>query len=246
MAMFVLVPGAQLGGWCWRKVTPLLRAAGHEVYTPTLTGVGERAHLLTREVGLDLHLRDLAGVLEYEELTDIILVGHSYGGMVITGVAERMPGRVRHLVYLDAAVTLDAARSIRERIIARAPERWAAVEAQIAAEGDGWLIPAMRPGDPTQGVTDAADLRWLYAHVTPHPFRTFTDRLPGDHAPAAHIPRSFIRCPEIPGAPSAFTADAERIRQMGGRVAELAGGHMVMVTKPQELADLLLEIAALS
>src|SRR5881409_3342030 len=102
MATFVLVHGGFHGGWCWKRVTPLLRAAGHEVYTPTLTGLGERAHLLTRDVGLATHVQDVINVLTYEELTDLLLVGHSYGGMVITGVAERLPARVRQLVYLDA------------------------------------------------------------------------------------------------------------------------------------------------
>src|SRR3954453_21148411 len=107
MATFVLVHGAWHGGWCWRRVAPLLRVAGHAVYTPTLTGLGERAHLLTREVGLETHIRDTVNVLECEELNDVILVGHSYGGIVITGTAERAPERVGHLVYLDAMVTLD-------------------------------------------------------------------------------------------------------------------------------------------
>src|SRR5689334_15631432 len=107
MANYLLVHGAWHGGWCWRRVVPLLRAAGHEVFTPTLTGLGERVHLLTRDVGLDTHAQDVIGVLEYEDLRDVVLVGHSYGGMVITAVAERAAERLAHLVYLDAFVPRD-------------------------------------------------------------------------------------------------------------------------------------------
>jgi pimeloyl-ACP methyl ester carboxylesterase len=102
MATFVLVHGSWLGGWCWQRVTPHLRAAGHEVFTPTLTGLGERAHLLTRDVGLDTHVHDIVNVLEFEELREVILVGHSYGGMVVAGVAECVPHRLARAVYLDA------------------------------------------------------------------------------------------------------------------------------------------------
>jgi pimeloyl-ACP methyl ester carboxylesterase len=99
---FVLVHGAWHGGWCWKKVAPLLRAAGHDVFTPTLTGLGERVHLLASEIDLATHVDDVLGVLEYEDLTNVVLVGHSYGGMVISGVAERAGSRLARLVYLDA------------------------------------------------------------------------------------------------------------------------------------------------
>ena len=104
MATFVLVHGGWAGGWQWREVASLLRAAGHDVFTPTLTGLGERVHLASPDVGLDTHIQDILMVLEYEELRDVILVGYSYSGMVITGVAERAPERLAHLVYLDAYV----------------------------------------------------------------------------------------------------------------------------------------------
>src|SRR5580700_2534506 len=100
-ATYVLVHGGGHGGWCWQRVVPLLRAAGHEVYTPTLTGLGERSHLLRPDIDLDTHIADVVGVLRYEDLTDVILVGHSYGGMVITGVADRALARIGQLVYLD-------------------------------------------------------------------------------------------------------------------------------------------------
>ena len=107
MATYVLVHGAWHGGWCWQRVTPLLRAAGHEVLTPTLTGLGERSHLANSAIDLNTHIQDVVNVLEYEDLRKVILVGHSYGGMVITGVSERVPERLTHLVYLDAFVPRD-------------------------------------------------------------------------------------------------------------------------------------------
>src|SRR5262245_30690572 len=107
MTSLVLVHGGWEAGWCWRKVVPLLRDAGHEVFAPTLTGLGERKHLASPEVGLDTHVQDIVGVLESEELDEVILVGHSYGGMVIAGVAERVPERLAQLVYLDAFVPED-------------------------------------------------------------------------------------------------------------------------------------------
>src|SRR5262245_14863398 len=107
MATFVLVHGAWHGGWCWQRVSPLLRARGHEVFAPTLTGLGERSHLLTREIGLETHVADVVNAIRWEDLTDVVLCGHSYGGMVISGAADRMADRVRSLVYLDAFVPAD-------------------------------------------------------------------------------------------------------------------------------------------
>ena len=101
-ATFVLVHGAWHGGWCWKKISALLDAEGHQVYTPTLTGLGERSHLLAKEIDLEMHIQDIVSMLEYEDLTEVILVGHSYGGMVITGVADKERKRLNHIVYLDA------------------------------------------------------------------------------------------------------------------------------------------------
>src|SRR5262245_38762532 len=112
MVAFVLVHGAWHGGWCWKKVAPLLRQAGHEVYTPTLTGLGERSHLVHPEVRLETHIRDVLQVLEFEDLRDVVLVGWSYGGMMVPGVADRAAERLRHLVYLDADVPGDGQCSL--------------------------------------------------------------------------------------------------------------------------------------
>ena len=136
MATFVLVHGAWAGGWYWKRVRPLLTAAGHDVFTPTLTGLGERAHLATPDIGLETHIRDVLGVLTYEDLSDVVLVGHSCGGIVITGVAERAPGRLAHLVYLDAYVPADG-QSFLDLLVS--PERAAMFREQARTEGDGSL-----------------------------------------------------------------------------------------------------------
>ena len=141
MTTFVLVHPAWFGGWCWRKVSPVLRARGHEVFAPTLTGLGERAHLASQKVGLEMHVEDVANVLEYEDLRQVILVGNSSGGMVITGVADRMPERIAHLVYLDAFVPEDG-QSMLDIIPA---ERRPLMEALVQKEGSGWLLPRFAP-----------------------------------------------------------------------------------------------------
>ena len=172
----------------------------------------------------------------------MVLVGHSYGGMIITGVAERLPGRIGHLVYLDAVAPIGQQRSVRELFQRYRPDTWRDLAVGIAAN-DGWRIP-VPTGDMILGVTDAADVCWLRDHLTDHPARTFTERLGGDHRPAQHLPRSFIRAPVVAGAPNGFSQDAERIALAGGRCYELPGGHDVMVTLPRELAERLLAIAA--
>src|SRR5205823_8870769 len=135
-ATFVLVHGGFHGGWCWRRVTPLLRAAGHEVYTPTLTGLGERAHLARPEVSLHTHVQDVLGVLAYEDVQGVVLVGWSYAGMVITAVAEQAADRLAHLVYLDASVPEDgqAALDLLD------PATRAAREERVRMEGEGWQM----------------------------------------------------------------------------------------------------------
>jgi pimeloyl-ACP methyl ester carboxylesterase len=133
MATFVLVHGSLHGGWCWKRVVPRLRSAGHDVFTPTLSGLGERVHLVHPGIDLDTHIQDVLGVLEYEDLHDVVLVGHSYGTMVITGAADRLPGRIAHLVYLDGVMACDGKAALDFF-----PEGVrAAWRALVDADGDG-------------------------------------------------------------------------------------------------------------
>lgn len=187
MATYVLVHGAWLAGWYWQRVAPLLRGAGHTVFTPTLTGLGERSHLLSRDITLDTYITDIVQVLFYEDLTDVILVGHSFGGTVITGVAERASERIAQLVYLDAEVPRNGESdagcltpNMEEFVWQRARER-----------GDGWLFTP----SPVAifGVNDPADQAWADARMTAQPAATLTQPVFYGAAVEA-LPRHFIAC----------------------------------------------------
>ncbi len=233
-ATFVLIHGAWHGGWCWKKLTPLLRAAGHDVYTPTLTGLGERAHLLSPQIGLGTHIEDIRALLEYEDLHNVILVGHSYGGMVIAGVAEVAAQRLSHLIFLDAFVPLDGQSVLDTRSDRGAPVRKIAQES-----GDGWKVPIV---NATFGVTDEADVAWMSARMTPQPLRTFEEPVRLTN-PAAHaLPRSYILCRQ--DEPTLFDSHAQRVKSEGWGYFELRTGHDVMITAPEELALILLKVAA--
>ncbi len=201
MAPFVLVHGGRHGGWCWRRVATRLRDAGHEVYAPTLTGSGERAHLLTPQVGLDTHVRDLVAIFEYEDITGAVLVAHSYGGMVACGAMEKVADRVRSLVLLDAHLP----RKGESVFDLNGPERAGAMIALADESGEGWYIP---PADARRyGVTDPADRAWVNARMTAQPLKTYQDPSgPTDRAwshPAcssnASLRRSSPRRWSVPG-----------------------------------------------
>lgn len=241
-ATFVLVHPAWHGAWCWKKVIPLLRARGHDVHAPTLTGLGERAHLAHPMVGLETHVQDVVNVLEYEDLRNVILVGHSNGGTLITAVADRVPDRLGHLVYLDAFVPEDGQATID--LITFPRQAW---EARVRTEGHGWLIPSLQPVPWDEfvrdvwRVTDEADRRWMVARLGPTPFKTFTDPVRRRNPAAEKLPRTYIRCRQHPSA--AFDRYAEMARRTAGwRYRELATAHEAFVTMPHELAGLLLEI----
>ena len=244
MATYVLVHGGWHGGWCWKKVVPLLRAQGHDVFTPTLTGLGERAHLAHPLVGLETHVRDVINLLVYEDLRDVILLGHSNGGTLITAVAERAPERLAHLVYLDAFVPADGQATID--LVAFPRAAW---EARVREEGYGWLIPSLRPGPWEEFVRDVwqvhdeADRRWLVERLGPTPYKVFTDPVRLGDPAAAALPRTYIRC--LANAPMpAFDRFAQVARETPGwRYREMAGAHEPFVTAPDELAALLLEVA---
>jgi pimeloyl-ACP methyl ester carboxylesterase len=244
MATFVLVHPAWHGGWCWKKVTPLLRAQGHEVLTPTLTGLGERSHLAHPLIGLETHIRDVVNVLTYEDLSEVILVGHSNGGTLITAVADRVPERLAHLVYLDAWVPEDGQATIDLTAINFPRE---ALEARVRTEGYGWLLPSLRPvpwDDFVRDVwlvTDEDDRRWMVERLGPTPFKTFTDPVQRTDPRAEALPRTYIRCLQNP-SPS-FDRFAEAARSTPGwRYHEMDTAHEPFVTHPRELANLLLEI----
>jgi pimeloyl-ACP methyl ester carboxylesterase len=234
MSTFVLVHGAWHGGWCWDRVAPRLRAAGHEVHTPTLTGLSERAHLLSPLVGLDTHVEDVVRLLDVLALRDVVLVGHSYAGQIVTAVADRRPDAIATRVYLDAFVGEDG-----ETAVSLQPETVAHHWSESAAEqGFGWLVPVRKL--EVLGVTEQADVDWLTPRLTPHPWKTYTDplRLTGD---VDRVPAAFIECVSWMRV---FQSQRERAAALGWPVHELPTGHEAMVTAPVELADVLLQLAA--
>jgi pimeloyl-ACP methyl ester carboxylesterase len=211
---YVLVHGAWHGGWCWAKVARLLRDAANEVYTPTLTGLGERAHLARPEVDLETHIQDVVALLESEELRQVTLVGHSYGGMVISGVAARTSGRIGHLVYLDAFVP-EAGKSMLDYVGPRA----AAMREAAATQGEGWRLPPFPP--ERFGVTSQRDTEWLNKHLVAQPFRT------------------FVYCSKP--ATGTFDQFAERLRDdRKWTFHDVKTGHDAMVTAPGEIAKILM------
>lgn len=236
MATFVIVHGAFSGAHAWRWIRPLLRGAGHDVFTPSLTGLGERAHLATPETDLDTHIEDVAAVLHYEDLRDVVLVGHSYGGMVITGVAARAADRIRQLVYLDAEVPLEGES---EFDLLPSDERTAYEEA-ARSRGDGWKIPPPFPQTFPPG-TDPTVV-WAVSRMVPQPLATFTRRAPIP-AQAISVPRSYILCTEgKEGQPTPSYVD--RIAaDPAWRLVRLRANHVAHVTAPSDLTAALVDLA---
>jgi len=242
MANFVLVHGAWHGGWCYRDTARALRAAGHNVFTPTHTGVGARFHQSSSEITLDTHVRDVCGVIEAEELDNVILCGHSYGGMVITGVADRLPGKISALVYLDAFVP-GHGDSLIDLINRALPPEVAAgfIGAFRGAALDGGLMQPI----PAEAFNVKPENRaWVERRCVPQALATF--ELPlllknPDGDPA--IRRVYLLADGWD--PSPFRYFAARCEALANwRVAKFACGHDVMVDMPGELAAELLQLAA--
>ena len=240
MADFVLVHGAWHGAWCWRDVIASLGAAGHRAHAVTLTGVGERAHLLRPGIGLQDHILDVIAAIEAEEMQDLVLVVHSYAGMVGTGVADRLGERIAHLVYVDA-------------VVPRPGESWGSTHTRATREGSLAAAQASPtfsfppPGASLFGLGGDQEA-WVNRRQTPHPAQPYLDELHFSVDTLAAIPRTFISCTQ----PTLATIDAIRVRVTdpqfwGGRwrplsrVIEMATGHDPMVSDPQGLTRILLE-----
>jgi pimeloyl-ACP methyl ester carboxylesterase len=233
MASFVLVHGAWGGAWIWRRVLGPLRAAGHEVHAVTLTGDGERAHLRRADISMTDHVADVVGLVEAEELKDIVLVGHSYGGMVITGAADALPGRIRQLVYVDAMVPLPG----EGWGTGHAPEIVASRLAAARANDN-----ALSPPDPVDFGLTEADRAWLLRRQVPHPFGMYRVPLHFDGERWAQLPRCFVDCTQ-PAYPT-INAMRTRVRaQPGWKIVEIATGHCPMVSTPAALCAELLALA---
>jgi pimeloyl-ACP methyl ester carboxylesterase len=242
---FVLVHGAWHGGWCWADVAALLRARGARVFAPTMTGLGERKHLRAAYQGLETFIADVGAVIEREELSDIILVGHSFGGMVVTGVADRMPDRVRHIVYLDAAVPTDgysmiAAPGVPQDVVDK-------VTAGLRARtSDGeWMAPMSLEALGLADEPEALRQR-ISRGMTEHPLSSWLDRLHFQNG-GPICPRTYILCTQPQMTHTSFQAHHAAAKAgdlgPGWTVRELATGHEAMLTKPAETAALLAEAA---
>lgn len=245
MAHFILVHGAWHGAWCWRRVSDALVRAGHRAHAVTLTGLGERAHLLSSTITLETHISDVINAMEAEEMADVVLAVHSYAGMLGTAVADRLPGRLKHLVYVDA-------------VVPRPGESWSSThasttrEARLAAAQASALFSFPAPDPSIFGLADA-DCDWVKRRQTPHPGHTYSAPLSFDVQRAAGVPRTFVNCTQPPLA----TIDAIRTRVVdpkfwdgawlaggGARIVELKTGHDPMVSAPDALTRLLLDCAA--
>ncbi|MFH1081044.1 MAG: alpha/beta fold hydrolase [Pseudomonadota bacterium] len=227
MATFVLVHGATAGGWIWRSVPSLLRAAGQEVYTPTLTGLGERRHLFSPDISMETHILDVLQVLDFEELDRVILVGHSYGGAVITGVAEQAAEKLSHLVYLDAFVPQDgeAVKDLYDPPV-------------VDALAEYYLSGGRSSAEDRPGVEDP--------RFTAHPLKTFVYPLQLKCKAAKVLPRTYIFCTEKAGMglrAQGIIRSAERAKAAGWGYHELNTDHHPMWTMPRELTDILLSIS---
>jgi len=245
MANFVLVHGAWHGGWCWKRVVQALAGAGHRTHAVTLTGVGERSHLMSPIITLETHIADVRNALEMEEMDDAVLAVHSYAGMIGTAIADRMPGRLRHLVYVDAVVPQPGESWSSTHASATREARLAA--AQASPDFSIPPVPAAVFG------VEGADAEWVNRRQTPHPGHTYQAPLEVDPKRVAAVPRTFVSCTQ----PALSTIDAIRGRVTGSRfwdgawqggggarVVEVKTGHDPMITAPAELTRILLECAA--
>jgi pimeloyl-ACP methyl ester carboxylesterase len=233
MATFVVAHGAWSAGWAWKKMRPLMRAAGHELWTPTYTGLGERTHLGHAGIDLDTHIEDIVAVLETEDLTDVILIGHSYGGMVATAVADRARARVAKLVYLDAFVPTDG-QAVFDLV---PPDIAAKMRAGAQASESGYGIPA----NPMPSDTAPEDQAWATPRRRPQPLQAFAAKLTLSAEPSA--PRYYIYAKRA-GIGDTFGRFYARAKREGWRTFEVDASHNPHITNPQGLLAILQEIAA--
>jgi pimeloyl-ACP methyl ester carboxylesterase len=215
---YVLVHGAWAGAWEWKRVGELLQADGHTVYRPTLTGQGERVHLANPDIDLDTHITDVVNVILFEDLRDIVLMGHSYGGMVVTGVADRVPERIKALVYIDAFLPNDG-ESLNSATTRPRPTT------------NGFVVPAGWPPPPGK----------LPPYIVPHPGKTLSQKISLKNPVAAKIPATYILTVDAGRQPESdrFFRFYQRAKNRGWTIRVMTGGHVVNVTAPVELTKLL-------
>jgi pimeloyl-ACP methyl ester carboxylesterase len=244
MTTYVLVGGAWLGGWCWQPVARRLRDNGHDAYPVTLTGLGERVHLASPRVDLDTHITDVVNLIEFEDLHDVVLLGHSYAGLVVTGAADRIPERISELVYLDTGPLPDGAVLIETF----PPEARRHIERQVEELGDGWRFP-MPPREELANMAsleglDDSQLRLLRSRAVAQPFGTYTQPLRLENPAREELPKLGILCSfSLDQVQEMIASDNPLFRGLAGpnwRFVELPTGHWAMFSRPADLAELLL------
>lgn len=229
---FLVAHGAWSAGWSWKRMHPLMNGAGRRFIVPTYTGLGERAHLASPDVNLETHVQDLLGVIRYEELTDLVLVAHSYGGMVATALADRVPDRIRQIIYVDAFVPRDG-QSLFDLAGVEARERLLAG----MREGDGWRLPPM----PIPEDTSPEDVEWISQYRIPQPVHCFDTPVRLANGEPA-MPRAYVYALRHPPADT-FGPFAQRAKDEGWVYHGIDASHSAQVTAPDALASLLLTIA---
>ena len=247
MATYVLVPGMWLGGWAWRDVAAPLRAGGHAVYPVTLTGLGEREHLAGPHVNLDIHIADVVNLLRFEDLRDVVLVGHSYAANVIAGVADRVPERIARLVYVDTWPFPDGVAQIDTN----PPEARQAQAQEVAAKGEGWRVPLppweeLDQGNELRGLGET-ERRLMRGRATDHPYGSISQPVRLNNPARDALPRTAIWCSmtadEVQELVEAYPALCSELAKPGWQVIELPTGHWPMFSRPRDLAAVLAGLA---
>jgi pimeloyl-ACP methyl ester carboxylesterase len=234
MTTFVLVHGAFHGGWCWQRLSDILVKRGHRVFAPTLTGLCERSHLLDERVNLSTHIEDVANLIRFEDLSGVVLVGHSYAGFVISGVAERVPGRIASIVYLDAFVP-ENGKAMADYWPPGLKKEWD----DAVAEAGGLV---RKPLPAAFFKLPAADTAWVDAKCTPHPYATMNEKLTLTGACERIPKKTYILAENFPS--KNFRMFYERAKaDPGWRTYGLPSGHEVMIELPESLAKILEEVA---
>jgi len=227
MSNFVLVHGGMIGGNCWKKVRKILEYKQHEVLAPTLTGLGERKHLSSPDIDLETHIQDILNAIVYEELDNVVLIGHSYGGMVITGVADRIPHKVKKLIYVAAVLPKNG-----ESMFDAVGSEISSFLSRSAEEGNGWEVPAGTP--QSYGIHASEMINWFVKMSTPHPLKSFQQKLHLRNIAFDGIEKVYIKCSQD----QALDAMVNRAKDMKIPSCEINSGHFPMLTAPEALADL--------
>lgn len=237
MSTFVLIHGAWHGGWCWKRVRNVLRSQGHDVYSPSLTGSGERVHLLSPEIGMDTYVQDIVNLIEYEELDDVVLAGHSAAGAAVSKAAESVHERLKALVYVDSVI-LPNGKCMFDVF----PPKWAeGMRASARDHGEGYYMPPEQEMMFSFFASDCSDQdkQWVLRMATAQPMKPYEDKVDLKRFYQMEIPKTYIRCTQ-----SQAGLPAETAAKFGMQYVEIDAGHDPMISRPDEFAAILSKIGA--